>query len=296
MSSATMDNGIVTKVKQAFPFAVDRYPLAGPDGMRTPWYALFRSDTHDVVGQGSVSNRYVPHTTDDVLALVEAASAAFDGVADVQCGFRNGHFVSIQPTIEHRKSVYGTKDNVFPRVIINAGYGGQAFRASMGYWRDACSNMHIMRQTKGTTVSIWHTGGLRNEMDALVSQFATLKESWGNLTDLIDRMEGRQLQMAEFLAAVYGEPKREEGRAATLHKNRTEAIFRRLYNERITTGRPAMGSDFTVSAWEAFNAVQGYVQHESIRQRRPDEMGRVIRSLRDGAVRRAERHAIEMAV
>lgn len=296
MSIATMDNSVVSKVKSAFNFSVDRFPLAGPEGMRTPWYALFRSDTHDVVGQGSVSQRYVPHTTDDVLALVEAASAAFDGVADVQCGFRNGHFVSIQPTVEHRKAVYGTADNVFPRVIINAGYGGQAFKASMGYWRDACSNMHIMRQTKGTTVSIWHTGGLRSEMDTLIGQFSTLKESWGSLSALIESMEGRQVQMVEFLNAVYGEPKRDEGRAATIHRNRTEAIFRRLQNERVKTGRPTMGSDFQVSAWEAFNAVQGFVQHEASRQRRPDEMGRVIRSLRDGAVRRAERIALEMAV
>jgi hypothetical protein len=296
MSFVSVDNAIVAKVRGEFNFSVDRFPISGPDGMRTPWYALFRSDSHEVVGQGSVSQRYVPHTTDDVLALVEAASAAFGGVADVNCGFRHGHFVSIQPTVEHRQSVFGTRDNVFPRIIINAGYGGTAFRASMGYWRDVCRNMHIMRQSKGTTVSIWHTSGLRTEMDTLIQQFSTLKESWGSLSALIESMEGRQVQMVEFLNAVYGEPKRDEGRAATIHRNRTEAIFRRLQNERVATGRPPMGSDFVVSAWEAFNSVQGFSQHEASRQRRPNEMGRVIRSLRDSAVRRAERVALEMAV
>lgn len=296
MSNETMTSDIVGKVRSAFGFSVDRFPLQGPDGMRTPWYALFRSDTNSVVGQGSVSQRYVPHTTDDVLALVEAASAAFDGVADVQCGFRNGHVVSIQPTVEHRKAVYGTRDNVFPRVIVNAGYGGQAFKASMGYWRDACSNMHIMRMARGTTVSIRHTSGLRGEMDTLIQQFSTLKESWGSLSAVIDAMENKQVKMTEFLNAVYGEPKRDEGRAATIHRRRTEEIFQRLYNERVKTGRPTLGSDFRVSAWEAFNAIQGYVQHDASRKHRPDVMGRVIRSLRDGAVHRAERAALEMAV
>ena len=64
-----LSNEVSTKVSEAFNFTVDKFPLSGPDGMRTPWYALFRSDTESVVGNGSVTSRYVPHQTDDVLAL-----------------------------------------------------------------------------------------------------------------------------------------------------------------------------------------------------------------------------------
>ena len=58
-------------VKAAFDFSVDKFPLAGPDGMTTPWYGLFRSDNGRVVGNGSVTDRYVPHSSDDVMALTE---------------------------------------------------------------------------------------------------------------------------------------------------------------------------------------------------------------------------------
>ena len=40
------------QVRSAFDFTVDKFPLSGPDGMRTPWYAMFRSDSNEVVGRG----------------------------------------------------------------------------------------------------------------------------------------------------------------------------------------------------------------------------------------------------
>ena len=41
-------------VKSTFDFNIGKYPLSGPDNMRTPWYGLFREDTTAVVGNGSV--------------------------------------------------------------------------------------------------------------------------------------------------------------------------------------------------------------------------------------------------
>ena len=294
-------NGMTTcnvadKVRSAFNFSIDKFPLQGPDGMRPPFYGLFKSDDGQAVGYGSVSDRYTPHTTDDVLALVEAAGVAFDGVADVRCHFDHGHYVTIQPTKERRLAVYGTKDNVFPRIVIDAGYGGQAFRASLGMYRDACRNMMILRMAEGTNVAIRHTSSLRLQMDELIATFASLEAGWGNLTTVVQQMQNREVQMVEFLNAIYGEPKNDEGRSVTMHKNRTEAIFRRLVSERMTTGRGPLGSDFVVSGWEAFNAIQGYVQHDSIRRGRPTEMERIVRALHDNKVAQAERLALTMAV
>ena len=287
---------VADKVRSAFNFSIDKFPLSGPDGMRTPFYGLFKSDDGQAVGYGSVSDRYTPHTTDDVLALVEAAGVAFDGVADVRCHFDHGHYVTIQPTKEKRLAVYGTKDNVFPRIVIDAGYGGQAFRASLGMYRDACRNMMILRMAEGTNVAIRHTSSLRLQMDELIATFASLEAGWGNLTTVVQQMQNREVQMVEFLNAIYGEPKSDEGRSVTMHKNRTEAIFRRLVSERMTTGRGPLGSDFVVSGWEAFNAIQGYTQHDSIRRGRPTEMERIVRALHDNKVAQAERLALTMAV
>jgi len=287
---------VADKVRSAFNFSIDKFPLQGPDGMRTPFYGLFKSDDGQAVGYGSVSDRYTPHTTDDVLALVEAAGVAFDGVADVRCHFDHGHYVTIQPTKEKRLAVYGTKDNVFPRIVIDAGYGGQAFRASLGMYRDACRNMMILRQAQGTHVAIRHTSGLRLQMDELIATFASLEAGWGNLSLVVQQMQNREVRMVEFLNAIYGEPKNDEGRSVTMHKNRTEAIFRRLVSERMTTGRGPLGSDFVVSGWEAFNAVQGYTQHDSIRRGRPTEMERIVRALHDSKVAQAERLALTMSL
>ena len=287
-------SNVADRVRSAFGFSVDKFPLSGPEGMRTPFYGLFKSDDGTAVGYGSVSDRYEPHTTDDVLALVEAAGHAFDGVADVKCHFDHGHYVSIQPSKEQRLAVYGTADNVFPRIVIDAGYGGQAFRASLGLYRDLCRNMMIQRQAEGTTVSIRHTSSLRLQMDELVTTFASLEQTWGNLQAVVQQMASREVRMVEFLNAVYGEPKSDEGRSVTIHRNRTEAIFRRLQNERVRTGRGTIGNDFVVTGWDAFNAVQGYVQHDATRRGRPSDMERIISALHDTKVAAAERIALAL--
>lgn len=279
---------ISSKVQSAFNFSIDKFPLSGPDGLRTPWFALFRSDNGQPVGNGSVTSRYVPHQTDDVLALVDAAQAAFDGDIDLNCHFRDGHYVAIQPNKEQRRSIFGTADNIWPRVIVSAGYDGKAFKATMGYYRDVCRNMSIMRSVKETSVSIRHTSGLRAKMDDLIQSFELVKQSWGTLSTVIANLENRQVQMVDFLKQIYGEPS-ENKRGITVHQNRTEAIFKRLYRERSLTGRPAMDSSFTVSAWEAFNAIQGFVQHDAqAKTGFKGEFDRILRASNDQAVLKAE--------
>jgi hypothetical protein len=292
----TIANNVADRVRAAFNFTVDKFPLTGPDAMRTPFYGLFRSDTGTAVGYGSVSDRYQPHTTDDVLALVEAAGTAFDGVAEVKTHFDHGHYVTVQPNKEQRVAIFGTADNIFPRIVIDAGYGGQPFKASLGLYRDVCRNMMIMRQAEGTNVAIRHTSGLRLQMDELIETFASLEAGWGNLALVAQRMQNRQVRMTEFLNAIYGEPTNDEGRSVTIHRNRTEAIFRRLVSERVRTGRGEIGPDFVVSGWEAFNAVQGFTQHDATRRGRPTEMERIVRAMHDNRVANAERLALTMAV
>lgn len=296
---------VSASVRSDFDFSVDKFPLAGPDGMRTPWYALFRSDSMAVVGNGSVTSRYVPHSTDDVCALVDAAAEAFDGEIECKTHFRDGHYVNIMPSRADRVKVYGDADNIWPRVIINAGYDGKSFSATMGYYRDACRNLAMMRKVSGTTVSIRHTSGLRGHMDSLISAFNSLKESWGSLTDVISRLETRQVRMVDFLDQIYGRPTDEQlalddagqsVRKVTAHKNRTKAIWNRLNDERDATGRPQLSGD-VVSAWEAYNAIQGYVQHDAqAKTGFKGEFDRILRASRDKAVRKAEGLVLELAL
>lgn len=288
---SVVSDSVVDTVKSKFDFTVDKFPLSGPDGLKTPLYGLFRSDTMDYVGK-PCSKHYVAHQSDDVLALVESAGEAFEGVGDVQCHFRDGHYVSIAPSRDQRRAIYGTSDNIFPRFIVNAGYDGRAFSAIMGFYRDACSNLAMMRQIEGTSVSIRHGSGLREKMDDLIQTFSVLRESWATLGDVIAELQTREVRMAEFLDQIYEQPAEDSKRGKTVHKNRTEAIFRRLSRERFTTGRGTMDSQFNVSAWEAYNAVQGYVQHDATRKGSPSDFARIIQASNDSAVKKAESLAL----
>jgi hypothetical protein len=295
MSNAT--TSAADQVRSAFDFTVDKFPLSGPDSMSTPWYALFRSDGEGVVGEGSVTDRYVPHQTEDVIALVDACESVFDEASQVKTHFRNGHYVSIAPSDDYRRSIYGSRDNVFPRLIIRGGYDRSAFNVTLGIYRDACQNLMMLRSVSETYQSIRHTSGLRFAMDELIGQFQTLKDGWQTLTNLVESMQAVEVSMVDFLNAVYPEPDSDAGqRAVTIHQNRTEKIFKRLQRERIKTGRPAIGSDFKVSAYEAYNAIQGFNQWDATRREGfSGEFDRILQAAKSPAVRKAEELALAAA-
>jgi hypothetical protein len=288
-------NSIADTVRQAFDFKVGKYPLFGVDNMPTPLMGLFREDTYDYVGKTSVTNRYEPHTTDDVIALCESAANAFQGEVRLKCHWNDGHYVSIAPTEQYRQSIYGTTDNIFPRVLIRAGYAGKSFQASLGYYRDLCRNMAMLDSVSNCCVNIKHTHSLRTKIDDLIDDMRGLSAGWDNLTNVIERMESRRVGLAEFLASVYGSPEENSQRSESVHRNRAIAIYRRVARERTLSGRPVLAThEPEVSAWEAFNAVQGYAQHEASRKRKPSEFDRMLLGLNDKYVSIAESLALSV--
>jgi Domain of unknown function (DUF932) len=289
----TVTTSVFDSVRAAFPFTVDKFPLSGPDGMKnTPHYGLFRSDNCESVGV-ACRKGYEPHTVDDVCALVEAAASAFDGDATARCLFHDGHYVTVEPSAEYRRSVFGTADNIWPRLMIRAGYDGRAFRAQLGFYRDACRNLAMIR-TAGRTVeaNIRHTTQLRGKLVELRRTFAQLASGWNGVVETARGMESRQVNLADFLRQVY--PLSNDATDRTRHsaERRVESIIRRIVRERQHTGRPDLrigtAGAYLVSAWEAFNGVQGYIQHDMSRHGRPDDYTRAIIALDDAAVSRAQ--------
>jgi hypothetical protein len=281
---------LLDTLREKYNFTVDKLQLSSPFGV-TPMYGLFRSDTHELVNTKSVSGRYVPHTTDEVAAIVEATQSVFEN-CNAKFDFRNGHYVTIEPTKADRIAIYGTADNIFPRLNIYAGYDGQAFKTWMGWFRDLCLNMSRMKSIKSTQSSIHHSGGLRQRMTELVDKFHQLKDSWGDLSNTILQMESVQVKLADFLNGVYGVPA-ESGRGLTMHQNRTEKIFKRILDERLRSGRPELDGDYRVSAWEAYNSVQGYVQHDASRRGNATAFDRLLLADSDASVDRAESLAMQ---
>jgi len=304
-----MSNSIITTsqvseiVRNEFNFEVRRYPLSGPDGIATPHCGLFRvfdgdsgPELRDCIGM-ACSDGYVPHQSDDVIALAEAAGEAFEGEFKLTCHWRDGHHLLMEPTRDYRKSIFGTADNIFPRFIVSAGYDGRAFKAILGTYRDACQNMARIRTVEETVASIRHTRSLRSRMSDLIEIFQNLKSSWGSVCDVIAQMQSREMILSDFLAKLYPADNIDSKRGATIHKERTEAIFRRIMSERFKTGRPAFvaGQDVKVSGWEAYNGVQGYIQHGSNRRgNQNNEFARILLALDNPIVGKAEQLALSM--
>lgn len=285
---------IADRVREAFPFDVVKLPLSGPDNARTTHYGLFRDDTNECIGN-AVRKGYETHTTDDVVALAEAASESFNADCVVSAGFNDGHSLSIGPSREQRAAIFGTADNIFPRFILRAGYDGRAFSASLGFYRDVCRNLAIAVGTgRNYAVSIRHTSRLRERMPELVETFRRLATGWDSVVTTAAQMQAREVQLADFLRQVY--PEREERTRAqrTRDDNRIAAIVNRLDRERRATGR-AFGSLQTATVWEAFNAVTGYVQHDKQRKGAPNYFARAIAGLNDSDTQRAAELAYSLA-
>ena len=284
-------SGIAQQVREFFPGVV-KMPLFGPEGMRSPHYGLFRNDTSEGFGP-AVSQQFVPHTTEDVIALVEATESVFGEAAKVDLGFKEGHYVAVTPTDDMRREVCD-RDGVFPRLIITARYGF-AFRATMGVYRDACRNLHRMQSVEGTSVVIRHTSGLREKMNELLADFGSLQGSWDTLVNRMRTMARTPVRLAAFLDEMYPQTEAMTERSVTRHRSRTEAIIRRIMRERAALGNTNENLH-EVSAWEAYCGLQGYLQHDKTRKGNPGTFDRAVLALEDATVARAESLLLSMAV
>lgn len=295
---------ISDQIRQTFPFDVDKFPLRGPDNMNTPFYGLFRSDTLECVGN-AVKEGYEPHTIDDVCALAEAGAAAFGGTHEVRSAWREGHFLTIAPSEDRQREMWdehyqgkmmnSKSDVCIPRLIIRASYDGRAFRAQFGMFRLVCRNlMSIPVKRKYISLSIRHTAALRTKMPSLIEDFQTVINQSENIYNAIDNAKQRQVNMADFIREVYpineDASKNARGRA----ERRVEAIMSRLYRDRNGLGVDVPSDDGSgipqsrrATAWEAYNAVQGYVQHDAPRHKNPSDIDRAIMALEDKSVDKA---------
>jgi len=288
----TTTTSIADTIQNAFNFSVDKYRLSGPDNMKTDHFGLFRSDNLECVGN-AVRKGYEPHTTDDIIALAEAAASAFDSEATIHCNWRDGHYVSVAPSKEHRRAIYGEKDNIFPRLIIRAGYDGQAFNACLGFYRDACRNLAMLRSITSTCAKIRHTHSLRGNMDDLKNTFAHLAASWDGTVQSIQRMEETKVDIKDFLLSIYPVNSEASESAQTRAQNRMEKLITRLLREKEVTGRPRSNQS---SVWELYNCIQGYVQHDKSRKGRIGEFDRAILAFNDQDVKKAEELALSLAI
>lgn len=290
-------NEIVEIVKAEFDFEVSKQPLTW-EGNKTPHYGLFRSDNKECVGF-SPRKGYTPHTTQDVVTLVEAAADAFEGeTRKVTCHFQDGHFVTVAPSIEHRRNLLegGGSDTIWPRLNIRASYDARAFHASLGYFRDACSNMAMIRSVSDRQfcVNLHHDSDLPSHIEDLRITFSKLAQGWEEMVATAKRLEQTEVYLPDLLAKVYPDREDQTVRQTKRADERIRAIIRRIVRERETTGRPTFeNGPERVSAWEFYNAVQGYTQHDKSRRGKPSDYARALLAAKDSHVAEALRLTME---
>jgi hypothetical protein len=287
--STVLSSSVVDVVTETFPHEIKKLPLFLPDAKTKMCGLVLENDLKTPIINQSVTESYEPHQTKDVILLVEAMSHAFKGDIECRCHWNAGHYVSVQPTKEERKSIFGTSDNIWPRIMVHAGYGGKSFRATMGFYRDACMNMSMIRSIKSASVAIRHTSSLRDNMDLLIADFQSLKESWKEVCDKIVTMEETKIKLDDFLQAMYPTPEKRKGGV----EKKRKSIKERIKKERGRTGRnPLPVFDAIVSAWEAYNGVQGFCQWDKTRKGEHNKFSRMLKALEDTDVAKAERFCL----
>lgn len=285
-----MSSSISDRIDNYYPdVALDQ--LYGPDMQATPHYGLRRLDTGKYFGPAVKSN-FCMHTKDDVRAIFEAVEPIFGDVADVELGWYDGHFMSLQPSKEY--CIEATlNDTVFPRVIVSAQYG-RVFTATLGMYRSVCTNLSIFRSMSEFTVKLRHTSSLRSRMNDLIEDFHILAKGKDHLEHTIHQMVNRDVQLAAFLADIYPTPAESASdRAKSMHERRIGKIIRRIQNERVSLGQRKTDLQ-VVTGWEAYNAVQGYIQHDARRRGNPGTFDRAIKALSDPRVAQAQHLALTM--
>lgn len=286
-TSAALDN-----IRNSFNFNVDLLPLFGPEGIRTGVYGLFRDDNGQFVGRKSVTRGYKQHQTSDVVAIAEAVSHVFDaGDIETKCHWNQGHWVEIAPSREYRLNVFDSKDAIFPRLVINAGYNGRAFKASCGFYRDMCRNLAMVREAgESITRTIRHTHSLDSRIQDLIEDLRGLRQGWTNTVETIQQMSEVETNAADFIREVFPLPEAPTQRQTTISDNRFDAIYNRLRKESLSLGFNIpyrCNPRVRANGWLLFNAVQGYVQHDMPRHGKPGQFDRMLSALEQKEVDRA---------
>jgi hypothetical protein len=188
--------------------------------------------------------------------------------------------------------------------MLRGGFDGKGFKATVAFQRDLCDNMSMLERVEATSTSIRHSSNLRLKMDELIQTFEGLKAGWENLAEVAANMQSRTVNQYEFIREVFADrmPSQDQLallalnpnakiRAIKVWDNMIKAMVTRVNSEAVKSGR-ATGRE-EISAWEAYNMVQGYVQHDAqAKTGFKDQFSRILRASNDRHVKIAAQLAM----
>lgn len=289
------------RIENTFPFTVDKLPaaVAHDDGTHTQsgQYFLARSDrpTEPRIVRGpSVSERYQPHTREDIVLLAEAAASAYPDHggwgASVRCSWRYGHIIEIAPSKEHRYRA-AVEDTVYPRIWIRGRYDQCSTEFQGGLYREMCKNLLMPQLVEGMRRKFQHVGPISDRMAELGDHLQAMAGQWQDLRQWVCDLSEQRHELGQFLRDVYGTPEENASPAKrTNWETRVSDIFRQLSKERQAQGRDLVLDNGRAMAtgWEVFNLIQNWSQTRQRRAPGTDQLQRAIAASSDQYVRRAE--------
>ena len=271
-----------------FDFEVKKRPLYDGDMRQTPHYGLERTDTRSFL-PNTFKEGYVPHTLEHVKHLTRAYHHAVGGIGSVECAWNHGHVVILRPPSGHTVQIKGY--TVEPTMMLRAGYDATAVTNRLGLFNYLCMNgLFNLNKDKSMTTSINHNAMMEGRIDDLAESISALANSIGDVLDTVRTAASTKVAMADFLRSVYPLSPEASKRTVQNYEDRVESIIMRLIRERAARGLDTpdcFGGNFKTSAFEAYNAVQGYEQHDSRRKGVKNSTDRMVRAVDNKAVRKA---------
>lgn len=252
----------------ALPTIVKKqYPHPVLEGELSDTFGCFRSDTWQEIG-GTVKKNYVPPTRAQLISLAMAATEAFEGApVEVSAAiFRNGYYTTIQPTKEWRVEI-AEGDTVFPVLTAQMQFGGTGRDLiNLGCQRDMCANLQMMRSVAQWNQRIRHSSDHGNFMEQAINDCSKLAQNFENFIETMKMLNDSKIDFGELinvvfhqrLASIKGDklPK-QTARTFRAIQNRYNAEAEKLGDRLLTS------TNTEANAWLAYNAVQGYFQHDA---------------------------------
>lgn len=290
-------NNPVKTITDHFPDRVGLVPMAASlDGMEVKhgMHALVAYDTRlnetKIACPHSVSSRFGFHQTSDLLPLVDAFSDVFGDACNVNCYWKHGQHIIMQPSNDMRETIFDSnKGNTKPdtlafRLCVSARYDKPLVFTGAGF-RDACRNLLMPRTVEGITRRVTHHRRIHSNISLVTEEFKALKDKWSVLVNWAKYLESKTVMLEDVVKEVYGQVE------TTRQADRNNKIFQRAISESIAIGREIPDSDYgyRTTAWQALQAIQGYEQHTASRRGNPGTNARAWMVQGNRHVSRAER-------
>lgn len=291
IQNPSANHAIQHQLESAFPQVI-RTPLTNPSGNLSGSYHLWLTDHTDTPVGKPHSNRYRPHSLNQIVQLTQAASKAFQSDdVKITTHWDDGHYVTVQPPSNRMLEIM-KGDNLIPRIIIQAPYNLRAIRINVGLYRLLCKNLMMFEQlsnTKSINKIIRHMGSLEYKFSDIVNSMGDVIESFQQTVQQAEQMSQTTIDTYQLIEHVFGPRPSTTGRGQTVYDNRTNKITSQLCKEVLDLDQT------TSNGWLNFNAVQHYIQHSTNRHGEQTTVAREMAALNNQHIRRAEQFVLAQA-